>query len=494
MKPLWPHQERAIESLRGALRSGSKRPVLQLPTGAGKTRIAAEIISMARAKGNRVLFCVPAISLVDQTANAFWEQDIREIGVMQAMHPMNDASRPVQIASVQTLARRQVPESELVIIDEAHRMDKFVTDWMGRMDWAHIPMIGLSATPWTKGMGRLYDRLIIGATTRELIDSGLLSDFRVFAPSKPDLSNVRVLAGDYHEGELSAVMQDKGLTADIVSTWIEKAEGRPTLVFAVDCAHAQHLRAAFEVAGVRAGYIDAKTPLDDRKSIRRQLDRGDISVVCNVGTLTTGVDWDVRCIVLARPTKSEMLYVQIIGRGLRTAHGKVDCLILDHSNTTLKLGFVTDIHHSSLNGSTISEGGKVAVLDREPPKPKDCPSCHMVVPIGVYVCPNCKFQAKRKNTVEVAPGELVELDSHRKAKAGKAATPSEKRQFYAELLGYAETRGKTEKWVLANFRQKFSEWPYSPKSIRAVEPSMLTMAWIKSRQLAWAKKMEKGRA
>jgi DNA repair protein RadD len=90
-----------------------------------------------------------------------------------------------------------------VIVDEAHRMSKFVTDWMGNDDWAGVPFIGLSATPWAKGLGRLYDKLIIAATTQQLIADKHLSPFRVFAPSHPDLTGVRTRAGDYHEGDLS---------------------------------------------------------------------------------------------------------------------------------------------------------------------------------------------------------------------------------------------------------------------------------------------------
>src|SRR6185369_14279329 len=104
------------------------------------------------------------------------------------------------------------------LIDEAHRVFSFVEDWMVRDDWAAVPFIGLSATPWTKGLGRLYDRLIIAATTAELIRDGYLSQFRVFAPSHPDLTGVRTVAGDYHEGDLATAMNERTLVADVVST------------------------------------------------------------------------------------------------------------------------------------------------------------------------------------------------------------------------------------------------------------------------------------
>jgi superfamily II DNA or RNA helicase len=210
-------------------------------------------------------------------------------------------------------------------------------------DWGDVPFIGLSATPWTKGLGAWYSDLIVASTTQDLIDRGLLSDFKVYGPSHPDLSEVRTVAGDYHEGELSAVMSDAKLVADIVGTWIRLAQGRPTLCYAVDRAHAKKLQQQFESQGVKCAYQDAHTNTAERLKIKTYFHSGDYKVVCNVGTLTTGIDWDVRCISMCRPTKSDMLLTQIIGRGLRTAREKDYCLVLDHSDNHQRLGFVTDI-------------------------------------------------------------------------------------------------------------------------------------------------------
>jgi DNA repair protein RadD len=285
-----------------------------------------------------VLFVVPALSLIEQTVQMFWDEGIRDLGVIQADHAMTAPERPVQVASVQTLMRRALPGCDVVVIDEAHRWFDFYGTWMTHPEWARIPFIGLSATPWTRGLGRYYDDLIIAATTADLIEAGFLSRFRVFAPSHPDLSEVRTVAGDYHEGDLGEVMSERTLVADVVETWLKRAQNRSTLCFAVDRAHAKHLQAKFHEAGVATGYVDAHTPPDERERVRQQFADGRLRVVCNVGCLTTGVDWDVRCVILARPTKSEILFVQIIGRGLRTAEGKDDCLILDHSDTHLRLG------------------------------------------------------------------------------------------------------------------------------------------------------------
>ena len=378
---LFPHQAKAIELLRDARRKGKKRIMLQATTGWGKTIVAAMIIKLARAKGLRVCFVVPAISLVDQTIERFAAAGITDIGVIQSDHLMTDWSKPVQVASIQTLARRGYPQADLVLVDEAHKLFKTQTQWMAHPDWQKVPFIGMSATPWTKGLGKHYDDLLVSATTQELIDGKFLSPFRVFAPSHPDLTGVKTVAGDYHEGELADAMNKPVLVANVVETWIRQGEWRPTLCFAVDCAHAKHLQRQFEEAGIPCGYIDARTEIADRNIVRDKFKRGEYKVVCNVGTLTTGVDWDVRCIILARPTKSEMLFTQIIGRGLRTAEGKEDCLILDHSDTHTRLGFVTDIHHDILDsGKEVSK--QTETRER---LPKECPRCAFLRPVGVPV-------------------------------------------------------------------------------------------------------------
>lgn len=485
MRDLRPHQERAITSLRNALAGGSRRPMLQAPTGAGKTTLAAAIIDMARAKGRRVIFTVPAISLIDQTVRAFWDEGLREVGVIQASHPMTDPARPVQVASVQTLQRREIPPADLVIVDEAHRTFQFMTEWMGRDDWASIPFIGLSATPWTRGLGRLYDRLIIAATTQGLIDQGYLSPFRVFAPSHPDLTGVRTQAGDYHEGDLAKAMNRGALVADIVTTWQRLGEGRPTLCFAVDRLHAQTIQVQFERAGIPCGYMDATTTPADREQTRKRFAAGDLKVVCNVGVLTTGVDWDVRCIIMARPTKSEILYTQIIGRGLRTAPGKDHLIILDHSDTSLKLGFVTDIHHDKLHDGRLSRSQDER--EREKPKPIECPECSYVRAPSVRACPSCGYVPVMVSRVETVDGELKDLAAQRKANRGDWP---EKIAFMAQLKAYAIQTGKKDGWCAHKYKAKFGVWPNDPrvKNARAaagISPEV--RSWITAQNIRFAK-------
>lgn len=479
MRDLRPHQSRAIGLLKQSLMAGRRRPMLQAPTGAGKTLLSAHIVAGALAKGNRVTFVVPAVELVDQTVQAFYAEGIHEVGVIQADHHLTDYSKPVQVASVQTISRRQYPDTDVVIVDEAHRAFKAIFQWM--RDKPNMIFIGLSATPWTKGLGKHYDDLIIAATTQELIDAGYLSPFRVFAPTHPDLTGVRTTAGDYNEADLSEAMDKPTIAADVVETWLKLGENRPTLCFGVDRAHAKNLAKQFGQAGVSTAYMDAFTDKLERAEIRRAFEAGRVKVVCNVGVLTTGVDWDVRCLILARPTKSEMLFVQTIGRALRTAPGKPDALILDHSDSTLRLGFVTDIQHDGLD---MGREAQAAKQDRAKsvPLPKECPSCAYLKPAKIHKCPSCGFAPERQAEVEVLEGELAQIKGKK-----REMTSEEKRVIYAGLLWIAQDRGYSSGWASHKFKERCGVWPNHYRDTAPYPPTPELASWVKSRQIAYAK-------
>lgn len=486
------YQTATISQLRKALAAGYKRPVVQAPTGAGKTVIGAAVIKMAREKGKKVIFAVPALTLIDQTVERFRQNGITEIGVIQAQHEMTDPSQPVQVCSVQTLARRQIPLVDLVIVDECHLMFQLYDTWMNLPEWKKVPFVGLTATPWSKGMGAegRWDHLIVATTTTALIEEGSLSDFRVYAPAHPDLNGVKTVAGDYELRSLGAAMDKGELVADIVTTWLERAENRPTICFCVNRVHAKHVQEQFKASGVEAEYLDAYTDLEKRGQIFEKFKDGSVKVLCNVGVLTTGFDADVRCIVLARPTKSEILYTQMIGRGLRPAKGKKDCLILDHSDTTLRLGFVTDIHHEELDDGKV----KRTASERSVPLPKECPKCSFVKPLKAHVCPSCGFKPEPKVKVNTVHGDLYELTRNKSIKPHDWDY-SAKQEFYSQLLLHAQLRGYKKAWAFYAYRDKFKEPP--DRSLREVPAKMMSPvvdSWIRARNIRKAKAKEKGRA
>ncbi len=339
--------------------------------------------------------------------------------------------------------------------------------------------------------------MIVVSTTQELIDKGILSPFKVFATGHPDLTGVRTVAGDYHEGELSTAMQAGTLTADIVRTWADKWGHNKTLCFAVDCAHAQGLQQRFLEAGISCGYQDARTPPDERREIKRKFHSGEYRVVSNVGTLTVGIDWEVRCLILARPTRSEMLYQQIIGRALRKAPGKEYAMILDHSDTTQRLGFVTDIFHDHLDDGKPNK--TVSAEEKKVPLPKECEACSAMRPRNRLPCPNCGNVPEIISGIIEQDGELTELipgmSRKRIPEKDRLYTMEQKARFFAELKFYARARGYKEGWASNKFRDKHGVWPdHSIKHIAPVVYSMETAMWIKHTQIAWAKSQRRGEA
>jgi hypothetical protein len=251
----------------------------------------------------------------------------------------------------------------------------------------------------------------------------------------------------------------------------------------------------FAARGVRVAYQDAKTPDGDRtnketkeitlgrNSIKKGFHDGSIEIVVNIGTLTTGIDWDVRCIILARPTKSEMLFVQIMGRGLRTANGKDHLLVLDHSTNHLNLGFVTDIdvlHTQLAKGEAKTEN----VTDKIR-LPKECPACHFMKPPGTAKCPVCKFVATAHSKITPTAGELKELERQKKADKENI----DRGAFLAELKAYGERKGFKPGWAANKYREKFGVWPNN--EIARVAPqagvSEAAIGWIQRCNIAWLK-------
>jgi superfamily II DNA or RNA helicase len=480
---LRPGQVALLDQIDTAITNGCRRLIAQAPTGFGKTIVAARRLRLLQDAGRRAIFTVPALSLVDQTVEKLFAEGVTDVGVIQGSHRMTNPARLIQVATPQSLQRRAIPDADEILLDEVHIwFRKFYPKLLSDPRFADVPIIGLTATPWTKGLGKHFDRLIIGATTGQLIGDKYLSPFRSFAPASPDLTGVRTFAGDYHEGDLADAVDKTELVANVVETWQARAENRPTLCFAVDRAHAQHLQTQFQVAGVSAEYIDCYSTAPERLEIGKRFHAGDVKVVCNVGCLTTGVDWDVRCIILARPTKSETLYTQMIGRGLRTAEGKADCLIFDHSDNHTRLGFVTDIHHDKLDDG---EPKRATIVNKTGALPKKCIKCTFLKPPKMLQCPCCGFIPVPQPGAVHRDGELIELASRRGA---VATTQHERITFHAELRHIAHQRSYKSGWAAQQYKTKFGSFPpWAWNERPTCTPSPSTLSWVRSRAIAFAK-------
>jgi superfamily II DNA or RNA helicase len=483
LPPMRKWQARTVELIRQAIREGHRRIVVQAPTGGGKTLLAGHLFAGSIAKGLRPMFTVPDSLLVDQTLRSFERVGIYDVGVIQAQHERTDWEAQVQIASVQTLVRRRRPEVNLVMVDEVHVGFKSFYQMLSSDAWKDVVIIGLSATPWAKGMAKHWSKLIIGATIQELISEGILCGFRGFGPLEEiDRSRIKVTAGEFNEAASSEAMRQKRILGDVVATWKQRWGQDRTFMFCVDRRHAQEQRDAFCNQGIPFGYIDGTMSREDRDREFRDFRSGAIKGIASVGCLIRGVDEDVRCISDCQPTKSEMRHAQKIGRGLRPAEGKSELLILDHAGNNLALGTVTDIFHDHLDDGEAGDRKQPYQDDKEPSKPRKCQKCHAIVVGSSYQCPNCGAQLPHRSKVETAKGELVEFGS-------KKATKDDKQGFYSGLLGLAWERryGNPDGWAAHKYREKYGVWPSGLQKV-PVTPSTVVRDFEHKLRLEWAKR------
>jgi superfamily II DNA or RNA helicase len=496
LTPLYEYQQTALDRVWEAIEAGETRIMLMLPTGGGKTVLGAHIVAHKSQKGKVSAFPVPLLSLILQTFERFKQYGLRNIGVIQGRNKWTDPNATLQICSIQTLAarrkngKRELDNLGLVIVDEAHLKHGEIYRLME--EWPDVVFVGLSATPWAKGLGLHWKKLIICETIAGLIEWGKthpkegLVPFVTYAPGiVPDLRKVKdnIEGNDYDVGALAKVMDNTDLIGDVVKTWKEKGEDRPTFCFCVNRAHGKHVNACFVEAGVASEYMDANTPMFEREEIFKRYRAGVTRVICSIGVLTAGVDEDVRCIIIARPTKSPILWVQIIGRGLRRAEGKDHLLILDHSGNSLRLGTVDQIFFDTLHDG---QGGPDLWSDEEREAaalakqslPKLCPECAAVIARHELKCSQCGHEFKPVSNVKVIEGDLVKLGSGAQARIG--ATVQERMTFYRECLGYAKIKGiKPGVAYYAHLERYNFKSPWEWNKLEPLPPSQETQMEIR---------------
>ncbi|EBX0691158.1 ATP-dependent helicase [Salmonella enterica subsp. enterica serovar Tennessee] len=468
--------------------------LLYAPVGYGKTFISAYLADKALESGKRTMFVAPYLTLVRQTADRFIQYGIPEDEISYVWRDFkpHDPERLIQIASADTLIRREFPDNiDLLIVDEAHMKRRGLLEVIRDSD---IKVVGLSGTPFSPWMGQYYERLIKPTTMKELIQIGGLSPYEFYAPTTPDLKGVKTSAKggfgrDFDEDQLAKIMGDSTLVGDIVQNWLQNGENRPTVCFCVNQSHAGFITTEFNRAGVSAEIMIDVTPPEERRMIIHRFEQGATKIIVNVGVLTAGFDSDVRCIIYARPTKSEMRWLQVLGRGLRTAPGKDHCLIFDHSGSIHRLGYPDDIEYDELPGKSDGMNAAVSrnVIEKTEKKPKECSQCHYIKPAGVYVCPKCGFKP--------IGGENVETDSTRKlqrlSRKEKIYTRSDKQSWWSQIKGYQRQRAMKGKplsdgWCAHTFRDKFGEWPNGLSNF-PIETGPEVLDYIKSKFIAFSK-------
>jgi superfamily II DNA or RNA helicase len=492
------YQAQAVADTRAIMKAGIKRVVIYAPTGAGKSIISAAIIESAYKRGKRVAWIVNRIELCNQAVDHLRLAGV-DCGVLQGENS-RATYLPVVVCSIQTLASRGIPEGvELFIVDECHFCAASKEFLALVTQYPHVPMIGFSATPFTRGLGKVHEfgamfgAIVKAATIPELIEQGFLVDANVYAPSTPDLTGVKTVAGDFHEKQLGDAVDKPELVGDIVTHWIKLANGKRTLCFATNIAHSKHIVEQFKEVGVRARHIDAYTPAAMRREIIDGFKAGEFEVLSNCAILAEGFDCPAaEVMILARPTKSLVRHIQMAGRVLRPFDGKTFATILDHSGTTQRLGFVTDELPIELDDGKPRKNGDGA--KPEEALPKACSNCHFVKPAKVHKCPACGFAPQRQSEVEVADGELTLLKRSKAHQVRKGLDEfGSKQSTYGQLLTIVRERGYKPGWAANKYRTIFGVWPKGlDDKAEPVGPRMSQFLRAEAIRYSFVKKREKG--
>jgi DNA repair protein RadD len=483
-----PFQTAAHEKLRDGVKAGHKNQLLMSPTGSGKTFLGLRIAHEALAKGKRAIFVCDRSTLIDQTSATADRYGLSAHGVIQASHWRTDYSKAFQIASAQTLARREWPDADVIIIDEAHTQLKA---WTEHIPKCRAAVIGLSATPFSAGLGNLFSNLVNATTMHDLTVSGVLVPMRVFSCTTPDMRGAETAGGEWTD--TAAAKRGMEIVGDVVSEWQKLAEGRKTIVFGATIAHCEELCRQFVSAGVMASVFTSDTLPAERRELLTEYRKPDsaLRVLISVEALAKGFDVpDVGCVVDCRPLrKSLSTAIQMWGRGLRSSPetGKTDCLLLDHSGNILRFAEdYTDIFYNGL--SELDSGEKLDKAVRKEPEDSDrkgCPSCGFQ-PFKTR-CMSCGFEMVKPSDVEQLPGEMREVV------IGKAKAADNHEHLWQQVCAYARAHsapGKQHGRAAHIFKDVVGTWPprtWDFETTPGAEISRALMNKIKAKNIAFSK-------
>jgi DNA repair protein RadD len=445
MITLFEDQERSVGGLRGAFRDGFHSPLLVSPTGSGKTVIFSYLTWRLISAGQRVKILAHREELLDQISDTLARFDVAH-GVL-GPGAVYDRRLLAHVASVFTLARRmdRVEVPDYVIGDEAHHMipdstwGKEVAYWRERNP--RLRLIGVTATPERlsgEGLGATFDTMVMGPTTRELIDLGRLAEYRLFAPERPvDLSEVGMRGGDYQRGAAAAVMDKPQIVGNTIAEYQRLLNGAPTVAFEVSVENAQHMAEQFRAAGYRSACLDGKMDKALRREIVRDFGRGAINVLTSCEIVSEGFDVPgIVGAILRRPTWSLAMYLQQVGRALRTAPGKDAAILLDQVGNSSRHGLPDDPRAWSLLGRADRKGKK----DGENVAAKQCTACYAVSPAAASKCRECgvPFPIKARIIDEV-DGQLSEVEIARARR--QAAVDQAAAKTIDDLIALGRARG-----------------------------------------------------
>ena len=433
------YQEEGVRAIKASFALGHQRVLFTLPTGGGKTVCFSYIAQQAVAKGNRVCILVHRQELVDQASRSLEAMGI-EHGVIAATYPMR-LKAPVQVASVQTLARRLRivgPDAfSLVIVDEAHHA--VAGQWSKCLDFFDARVLGVTATPQRLdglGMAGQFDDLVVGPGPAWLTEQGHLCRARVFSPPvQADFSQLNFRAGDYAIDQVAAAMQTTAVMGDAVKHFQQHLGHGTAIAFCCTVDHCHAVAEAFNQAGIAAAVVDGKMHKDERRRMIEALGTGEIRVLCSCNIVSEGTDIpSVTGCLLLRKTASLSLYLQQVGRCLRPAPGKDAAIILDHVGNVHEHGLPSQGREWTL------EGKKRRKTDRpKAPSVRVCEECFAAIASKLDECPECGAVRERKTgTIESIEGNLEEMD-HAKAMRSMEAVERRKKMDLRKEVGRARS-------------------------------------------------------
>ena len=444
---LRPYQEQGFAELRASYARGRRAPLYVLPTGGGKTVTFSHITAGAARKGNRVIILAHRAELLDQISGALDAESVPH-GFVAAGYPKSRA--PVLVASVQTLIRRvdSVPAPDLIVTDEGHHAT--ATNTYGQIFKAYptARRLGVTATPCRlsgEALGDVYDDLILGPSVQELTDAGYLARARIFAPPTVSTDGLHIRAGEFVQDEVKELMDKPSVTGDAISHYRQHADNLPAVCFCHSIDHSKYMAQAFRDAGYMAAHLDGNTSRGIRRSMIGDFRTHRLSVLCSVDVVGEGLDIPgIHCGILLRPTASESLYLQQVGRCLRPAPGKDYAILLDHVGSTLRHGLPTDDREWSLSGTQKSHRKQ---RDKDDISVRVCPKCFAAGKSGPPACWQCGhvFEVKPRK-ITARDGELLELtpEMMEKRRARQSVGRAKTRE---ELMEIAKARNYSPRWV-----------------------------------------------
>ncbi len=396
---LRPYQNQLANDIRGAFGSGANRPLAVSPTGSGKTVLFSYITSQVLKRGSRVIIVAHRREILDQISATLKRVGVPH-GFIQA--GKSTSTQPAMVASIQTLARRldTIPAPDLVIIDEAHHsVSKSYVQMFAA--WPTAKFIGVTATPERldgKGLGAMFDRMVMGPSVQWLIDNGFLAQPVYYAPREAvDLSQVHTVAGDFDRSEAEEIVDTPRITGDAVTHYVRFCNRQRAVAFCISVAHAQHVADTFNSCGIPSASIDGTLDPEVRKQRVEDLTAGKILVLTSCELISEGFDLPaVNAAILLRPTHSLSMHLQQVGRALRPYPGKTNAIILDHVGNCLRHGLAEQERDWDLGGRE-KRLKKSSLVET-----KQCSKCFAI--FAGTVCPQCGSQR------EIATREIEEVD------------------------------------------------------------------------------------